>query len=226
MKKRNLFKLSILICCSCTFIFLSCSKTGPEGPQGPQGVQGAKGDKGETGATGAQGPAGTANVKVSGWLSFPAANWTNGSGAGSTSFLQPGYQASIYLNNNPLAFNLPSPNGENSVVLVYVDYGNGALLAPARRQVTGTSGGSTYTWILEFNYAFGNKPEYAKWIYIGAGVIREGGVGDITYLKSTYMPTVKWNIIQIPQGTVMGRRSTPPDYSNYDEVCEYYGIQK
>jgi Collagen triple helix repeat (20 copies) len=73
------FRLLSLLLLATTFIFVNCTKEGPEGPAGATGAQGPAGSTGSTGATGATGatgpagatgatgPAGTANVIYSSW---------------------------------------------------------------------------------------------------------------------------------------------------------------
>lgn len=97
MKQLRNFGYSLL---ACSFLVISCSKTGPQGPTGPtgptgsqgpagtngtngaQGPGGPQGPAGPTGATGAngatgpQGPAGTANVIYSAWFTPPSYSLT------------------------------------------------------------------------------------------------------------------------------------------------------
>jgi hypothetical protein len=56
------FKLLSLLLLASTFIFINCTKEGPEGPAGATGPQGPAGSTGATGATG------SANVIYSSWL--------------------------------------------------------------------------------------------------------------------------------------------------------------
>lgn len=80
------FKSLSLLLLATAFVFVNCSKEGPEGPggatgpQGPAGATGpagAAGTAGATGATGAAGPAGSANVIYSAWFSFTGADWAD-----------------------------------------------------------------------------------------------------------------------------------------------------
>ena len=88
------FRLLSLLLLATSFIFVNCTKEGPEGPigatgaQGPAGGTGATGPAGATGSTGAtgpagpagptgpQGPVGSANVIYSAWVTEPA-TWTD-----------------------------------------------------------------------------------------------------------------------------------------------------
>jgi len=88
------FRLLSLLLLATSFIFVNCTKEGPEGPigatgaQGPAGGTGATGPAGATGSTGAtgpagpagptgpQGPVGSANVIYSAWYTTVSGDWT------------------------------------------------------------------------------------------------------------------------------------------------------
>jgi hypothetical protein len=85
------FRLLSLLLLATAFIFVNCTKEGPEGPAGATGAQGPTGANGPAGAAGPQGltgpagpagpagpqgVAGTANVIYSSWTSFVAATWS------------------------------------------------------------------------------------------------------------------------------------------------------
>lgn len=85
------FRLLSLLLLAAVFIFVNCTKEGPEGPVGATGAQGPAGANGPAGAAGPQGltgpagpagpigpqgPAGTANVIYSPWTAFTAPNWS------------------------------------------------------------------------------------------------------------------------------------------------------
>lgn len=70
------FRLLTLLLLASTFIFVNCTKEGPEGPAGATGPQGPAGNTGATGA------AGSANVIYSAWHTLPN-SWRDSSVTGS-----------------------------------------------------------------------------------------------------------------------------------------------
>lgn len=91
----------------------SCSKEGPEGPAGPQGEQGIAGEQGAKGAKGEKGEKGdpgTANVTEYEWADNGLPGITFAAGAESI---------------RDFVFPLKIRDFQNSVVLVYGEFGNG-----------------------------------------------------------------------------------------------------
>lgn len=100
---------------------------GPQGPQGDPGIQGPQGDVGPQGDPGIQGPAGNAGVTSTEWTSFPAANWVDHFGSGSTHYREPGDLIGTLVKESAFSFVNPSAD---KMILVYVDNGRGIRLAP------------------------------------------------------------------------------------------------
>ena len=137
---RKFKSLSLLLVAS-AFIFVNCTKEGPEGPagatgaQGPAGATGApgtgtQGPAGPAGATGATGPAGTANVIYSAW--FQSGAWT-GTGTQYAYFdkAAPGVTAAIR---------------DNGVILAYAKLtGDGTAIRPLPAS-TAQGGTSFFLW--------------------------------------------------------------------------------
>lgn len=91
----------------------SCSKEGPEGPAGPQGEQGIAGEQGAKGAKGEKGEKGdpgTANVTEYEWADNGLPGITFAAGAESI---------------RDFVFPLKIRDFQNSVVLIYGEFGNG-----------------------------------------------------------------------------------------------------
>ncbi len=131
MKNLHLFLIFML---AAVIGISSCSKEGPQGPAGPQGEQGIAGERGATGATGATGPRGatgakgdrgatgargpqgekgdpgTANVTEYEWADNGLPGITFAAGAESM---------------REFVFPLKISDFQNSVILVYGEFGNG-----------------------------------------------------------------------------------------------------
>lgn len=106
---------------------------------------------------------------------------------------------------------------KEGVILLYVDDGHGIRLCPYKTPIT-----TTYA-IGEIEYRF----------VVGGNSGNEGSVSTVVALKSgswiwlnirsTFLPSIKWNLVLIPPGSTQ-RRLAPPDPNDYKATCEYYGI--
>lgn len=195
--------------------------TGPRGATGPQGPQGPQGPRGATGPQGPQGPTGNANVKATGWFSLPASEWASGMTLPNDKFGVYNFKPDNYSSK----FEITS-NDANTIILVYVKpTGDRALLCPARGEYKVQEGGINNTWEVEFRYSYETEYHPKKFIYIGGYKVYGGGSTDTYTLINYIMPNVQWNIVQIAPSVISGRQGVP-NFEDYDEVCDFYGIPK
>lgn len=244
MKQLLVCLLAATMVCSLS----QCAKTGPQGPQGEQGpggaagkegpagakgdkgdkgdkgVAGAKGDKGDQGdkgATGAKGDPGNANVKSTGWVTIPAAEWSYGYGAGDINLSQPGDLGSFYSSSGLSSVSEAVAKG--GVVLVYARLAsspNSARQLPFRFKYTS----SGYSGVVELRFAYGTTPNAAHWVEPGAVLVEGTWNSSSQIIRTNYLPTVSFCLITIPAGNISRRSAPPVDYSDYEAVKAYYHL--
>lgn len=211
----SLFKKAVIILLLATLL-AACSKTGPAGPQGQTGATGAtgaqgpagtNGTNGATGATGSQGPAGTANVIYSEWFTPSAYTVTTTFGIIHLDYNKstPGITQAILDNGTVLTYGKLNgyssalwPTNQVALLPITIDY-----------QIGTTTNIDTWS----ANATVGNLE-----IDLVSSTNAYSGDGSINHAHS-------FRYIIIPGGVAGARQSSPPpDYSNYDAVCKYYGI--
>jgi hypothetical protein len=174
------------------FIFVNCTKEGPEGPAGATGAQGPTGANGPAGAAGPQGltgpagpagpagpqgVAGTANVIYSSWTSFPAANWTD-----STMFTI-GLVKKVYM---------PAPSLSAAII------NNGVSLVYIRFTGSPTFGPYILPWIAnQSNLMFGFAPTLNRIVLYNTNLTGTAGL--------IVDPLVEFRYVLIPGGVAGGR---------------------
>jgi hypothetical protein len=122
-----------------------------------------------------------------------AANrWENIGGAGYSDYTAPGDLDQMAINSWHELYN--QGESEHSAINVYVDDGHGSRAVPFQRTVTG--GGRT--GVLEFRFVFGADPRYAQWLD-PVVALRSGQWDRDNYIKNTYLPSLKWRVVVIPQ---------------------------
>lgn len=201
-------KLLVYAIMALAITITSCSKdteVGPIGPKGEQGIQGSEGSEGPAGtngtngSNGADGEDGNANVYFSDKF-FPEWNDLNGSR----------YKRMIITNPN---FTKVTQGGV--AVFVYWTTNNGTtfVLPYSRYNSDGT------LLLSRSFYLRGNNELFLETRKFGSDFVpteTDGQVGDITYNRIRY--------IIVPSGNLAAKSQL--NYSNYDEVKNYYNISE
>jgi hypothetical protein len=214
------FRLLSLLLFALTFIFVNCTKEGPEGPVGAQGPQGppgnngpagpagpagATGPQGPVGPAGPQGPPGTANVIYSAWITDPDGT--------------PWADSTIFITANIRRRNIPAPGITQAIV------DNGVVLAYTRT----AAGGNTNVYPLPHNFFHPTISGTLTLGYIAA-------VGRLVVYMGNLSTGVRppfgfWGgdirYVIIPGGVLGGRSMVTPEQlraMTYKEVCSRYGV--
>lgn len=169
---------------------------GPEGPTGPQGEQGPQGPQGEQGP---QGPAGTANVIYSDWIAFSNANWEAPTTLGGQ--LRREYPVSVsQLNEDILMM---------GTVAVYVRFDTVVdRIFPLPLILPLTSGSEQQ---LDFE------------LELNTIIFTLHDIEDNSVDPGTFGEVGQYRYIIIPGGTAA--KQMMPNFSNYVETMEFYGIR-
>ena len=164
------------------------------GCEGPTGPQGPQGEQGIQGSTGSQGPAGTANVIYSEWIAV-----SEFSSSTDISLLGRNYRA----------YPMPAPELTQEII------DSGAILVYYKLQGMITQLPLTLTGL------FGQPDLLITYATLTPG--------EITILAqradntaSNLNTNTEFRYILIPGGTPANQ--SPPDFSNYIETMEFYGI--
>lgn len=174
-------------------------------------LKGPKGDPGEDG---------NANVYTSGWGQIPADDWTQDG-----SYQSP-FDISTYSISNASG-GWYSLGDINSAVFVYVrglgvqsgGRDTDVMILPTHASVSGggESGG------IELRFTHGGNPDFAMWIHPNVGL--QTGTWDVDYMINTYLPGLEFKAIVIPPSNLKAA-GTPLDFSDYEAVMEYFGLDK
>lgn len=183
-----------------SFIFMSCTKegsVGPKGPAGEQGVKGDKGDKGDKGNKGDKGDQGNANVKVF-TKDLSTAVWET-VGTSNDGYLKLDISAPTVLTQYVV---------DSCVNLVYV-YTSEVGYAP---------------WTLLPIYSK-RKVRVTGTILVGHLILQRDQDGRPS--TQSWFYAVKLISIKPSSTGALERLEAPPvDYSDYQAVCKYYGIEE
>jgi hypothetical protein len=202
-------KLSLIAMIAVAVIFTSCE--GPEGPQGPAGAKGDTGAQGTAGQTGAAGATGTANVIYSAWADIPKPTTvgitpTGGEGPGT-------YRKQSFI---------PAPKVTKDVL------DNGLILVYVRSSSSSTNIGQLpFSTPFSVNGAFVGTVTIRSPFLVGQISILEHwqgtGAAPSSYTSNTNHQFGQFRYIIIPGGTKA--RVKGLDYSNYEAVKAYYGLE-
>lgn len=192
--------LSRFLCFIVLALLISCKgddgAIGPAGPKGDTGAAGTNGTDGTAGATGAQGPKGDIGTANVIYSAWLTASLFNDSTVDNT-LVKVGHLRAPEITADILS------KGD---IHVYFDYGAGTFPLP----YTSNAGGKPNT------IAF--WPKLGKIIPYRFTHDNSNSVGLSTLLKYRY--------VIIPGGVAAAGRTTAVNFSDYNEVCEYYGIPK
>ncbi len=188
-------------------------------------LRGPKGEKGEPG-----------EVKVinSGWFSIGESGWEKMSEDGSgNQYVEPGDKSTVVAYNDPYKVKIADGDG---AILCYVNDGHGISLAPGMAAIKSVAiihhgMAALYEGTVEFRFVITKSQEASlKYYYVIPVVALKTGVWDwkdspSEYINKTYLPALKWKVIVVPASQAR-RSSPPPDPSDYEATCAYYGISE
>ena len=95
------------------------------------------------------------------------------------------------------------------------------MMLPTHASVSGggESGG------IELRFTHGGDPNYAMWIVPNVGL--QSGTWDTNYIINTYLPGLEFKGVIIPATNMSTKGGLPPlDYSDYESVRDFYGLEK
>ena len=203
MKKSTwlIFVFSIFLMSSCEMF------EGPEGPQGEQGIQGEPGAQGNPGATGPQGTPGATGPQGPQGVAGPTGPQGEKGDPGESNVRLYSFSAHNYASSASYYVMIPEigPQVDAHLFFVYLVDTTVDVKYPIPGQ--GISGNSTYrVW----------------WLRIGSSVSlrtqRSAGPGE----NYGEMRVITIPITQMPTG----RKALPDiDFSDYDAVVNYYGLE-
>ena len=198
---KHLFKKPFLFL-SVVLLIAACSKTGPEGPQGTQGTSGPAGAQGPAGAAGSTG---SANVIYSDWFTPQSYSVTSTTGIND-----------FYYDKS--ATGITQDILDKGVILTYGKLnGYGPSVWPIN-QVAELP--------ITFVYKFLGVERIDTWsAYATLGNLRINYTNGAYYDGFFTTDSHTFRYIIIPGGVSGNRMSgPPPDHSDYNAVCKYYGI--
>lgn len=211
--KISILKYLLIFVSSLSLLFLTNCEgpEGPTGPAGPQGEQGPQGAQGPPGEDGEDGEDGNANVIYSDWFtpgSDGATGWMQEDGFGGLRLIYFDYTAS----------DITADLLEHGTIIVYADLIGYADSIWEDGQISQLP--ITVMYIIS-----GGETEIDNWDFRAT----EGNL-RITFQnnQNTYMATGiatshRFRYIIIPGSTAA--KQTLPDFSNYHETMEFYGIK-
>lgn len=192
--RTSALKYLLIALSSLTFLIIA-SCEGPEGPTGPAGPQGAQGEQGPQGP---EGPAGTANVIYSEWIAFNNADWDEPTTLGGQTRRE--YPISVsQLNEDILMM---------GTVAVYVRFD--------------TVEDRVFPLPLVLPLTSGSEQQLDFELELNTIVITFHDIEDNSVDPGTFGEVGQYRYIIIPGGTAA--KANLPDFSNYDAVVEFYGI--
>lgn len=248
MKKHAVFNfLMILLLIGAVTAWSGCGPQGPPGPQGPAGKEGPEGQDGEEGNPGPDGPQGPQGTQ--GEPGEPGDNnavdtvFINGSGpdSGSSSIMMYSQwqQFSVSGWSNPAVINgfnmreyvINEPDITNSilnsgVVEVYVNIPGWGQ--PQQLPLIGEIKGTTYQYLTY-------KLKLSQIIIQFYDMNDNNDPGTFGGSDYTFRYVIMSSTVPITVGFSHNRNNSIPvhfvsgalpDYRNYNEVCQYYGIRK
>lgn len=172
---------------------------GCEGPTGDTGPAGAQGPQGEVGPQGPQGPEGTANVIYSDWIAFNNAEWDEPTSLGGQTRRE--YPVSVsQLNEDILMM---------GTVAVYVRFD--------------TVADRVFPLPLILPLTSGSEQQLDFELELNTIVITLHDIEDNSVDPGTFGSVGQYRYIIIPGGTAA--KQALPDFSNYHETMEFYGIK-
>lgn len=193
--RTSIIKYLLIVISSTSLLFIMNCE-GPEGPTGPAGPQGPQGEQGPEGP---QGPEGTANVIYSDWIAFNNADWDEPTSLGGQTRRE--YPVSVsQLNEDILMM---------GTVAVYVRFD--------------TVEDRVFPLPLILPLTSGSEQQLDFELELNTIVITLHDIEDNSADPGTFGEVGQYRYVIIPGGTAA--KQTLPDFSNYVETMEFYGIQ-
>lgn len=193
-------------------------------------LRGPKGDKGTVA---------NANVTSSGWFTIPEAGWTDTVRGQMDIFAAPDDLSVAIAYPAPFKIDAADAGG---LILVYVDNGKGIRLTPFRTRIQSvvTEGNDVlghYDGAVEFRFVMKALSE-GQYAIVPVVSLKQGDWDWILpeipgfpypffteyYIQKDYLPALKWKVVVIPANASARHASPPPDASDYQATCAYYGL--
>lgn len=198
MKTLNHLVKSFFLFLLVVLVITACSKKGPEGPQGPQGIAGPAGN--------------VAKVIYSDWFLPNNYDVSTGLGAVNLSYIQP-------------APGITQKILDSGVVLTY---GSLSAYDGVHLPLRGIHYVGVEQLPITASYNLNGAEQIDTWsalAFVGNLQISLTNNNNLYTNSSSFDNVNSFRYIIISGGIPEGRMAgSPPDYSDYNAVCKYYGI--
>lgn len=180
-------------------------------------LKGSKGDKGDKGEKGDPGKDGNANVITMGWTIVTTPYWKNIRGYTSDgirwylAFDRPGDKGLRVVEDLFIA----NTNRLTGAILVYGDNGTGSRMLPFEDRLNARG----HTATLEHRFVFTSNRVYIV-------VALRDGTWDVDYVMNTYLPSIRWKVVLIPEGIAKSNSGglSQLNLNNYEAVSRYLNL--